>query len=503
MGDVMNWPLRIAIGAAIGLGSSLGQSLATGADFADLLAKVPPSANVLVMLNADQIFQSDVATREHWKQHYDDTYSDSPLLLPPTAQQFVLASDLDLAYMKPRWEVAAMRLSDDPSMGLVARAVHGESDKLSGLETITTPKNALIVKFGPNLFGMMRPASRQAAARWIREASAAKSNTLSPYLATVANIPDQVGTEIMMAIDLTDALNHDRVRQALEKSTILREKSIDLDSAAEIVTSIRGMALGVRVTNRTYGKLKVDFDHDLGKLADVAQPLLLEILRQAGAEIDEFTNWKVATTPKQITIEGELTANGLRRLFSFLELDATAVAVAETAGPTQPSKPDDSEVAKESLKYYQSIARLLNDLSRERDAATYSSIALWFDKYAKRIDRLPTLNIDKDLINYGAYVVARLRDARDAIQGVGIRSGAQSAGVGGYAEFEIFTSQTNAAINDVSAAEAQRRAIRAGERAVGSTDARAVMREIQDESSKVRRQMTDRYKIEFSDTPSK
>ena len=263
------------------------------------------------------------------------------------------------------------------------------------------------------------------------------------------------------------------------------------------------MALGVRVTNRTYGKLKVDFDHDIGKLADVAKPLLLEVLGQAGAQIDEFADWKVATTPKQITIEGELTASGLRRLFSFLELDATAVAVAESAGPTQPSKPDNSEVAQESLKYYQSIARLLNDLSRERDASTYSSIALWFDKYAKRIDRLPTLNIDKDLINYGSFVVGRLRDARDAIRGVGIRTGAESASVGGYGDYEVFGSQMNVASSEVGAVEAERRSIRAVERAQGSTDARAVMRQIQDESTKIRRQMTDRYKIEFSDTPSK
>jgi hypothetical protein len=496
-------PTRVSLCAATVIILSLGQSFVARAGFQDLLAKIPPSANTLVMLNADQIFASDVGTREHWKQHYDDTYADSPLLLPPSAQQFVLAADMDLAYMKPRWEVAAMRLADDPSMGLVARAVHGDRDTLGGLEAITTPKNALIVKFGPNLFGMMRPAGSQAAARWIREASAAKGRALSPYLASVANIPDQVGTEIMMAIDLTDALSRDRVRQALEKSKILREKSIDLDSATDVVTSIRGMALGVRVTNRTYGKLKVDFDHDIGKLADAAKPLLLEVLSQAGAQIDEFADWKVATTPKQITIEGELTASGLRRLFSFLELDATAVAVAESAGPTQPSKPDNSAVAQASLTYYQSIARLLNDLSRERDASSYSSIALWFDKYAKRIDRLPTLNIDQDLINYSSFVVGRLRDARDAIRGVGIRTGAQSAGVGGYGDYEVFGSQMNVASGEVGAAEAERRSIRAVERAQGSTDARAVMREIQDESSRIRRQMTDRYKIEFSDTPSK
>ena len=406
--------------------------------------------------------------------------------------------------MKPRWEVAAMRLSDDPSMNMIARTIGGQRDTLSGLEAITTSKNAVIVKFGPRLFGMMRPAGRQASARWIREATQASQPPLSPYLASVANIPDRVGTEIMMAMDLTDALSPERVRQALEKSETLGQKSIDVKSAAEIVSSIRGMALGIRVTNRTYGKLKIDFDREIGQLAEVGKPLLLEVLRNAGSEIDEFNDWKVETAPKQISIEGELTANGLRRLFSFLELDATAIAVAESASPTQPIKPDNSEVAQTSLKYYQAIMKHLNDLSHERDAVTYSSIALWFDKYAKRIDRLPTLNVDPELVNFGAYAVGRLRDCREAIRGVGIRSGAQTASVGGGSgDYEVYGSQMNAARSDVGAAEAERRSIRAGERAAGSTDVRAIMREVQDESSEIRRKMTDRYKIEFTDAPAK
>ena len=69
----------------VALQCSLMLQPASAADFfEDLLSKLPRSANVLVMLNADQIFVSDVAIRERWKQHYDSTYADSPLLLPPS-----------------------------------------------------------------------------------------------------------------------------------------------------------------------------------------------------------------------------------------------------------------------------------------------------------------------------------------------------------------------------------------------------------------------------------
>ena len=106
------------------------------------------------------------------------------------------------------------------------------------------------------------------------------------------------------------------------------------------------------------------------------------------------------------------------------------------------------------------------------------------------------------------------RNAVDAIRGVGIRSGAQSAQVtsaySGYGDYYLFdaavaysASPMNRATAEVGAVEAQRRAIRAQERAQGTTDARTMMRQITDKTAEIRRQMTDRYMIEFTDRPSR
>jgi hypothetical protein len=488
----------------------IGSSRAAETGFSDLLTKVPASANTLVMLNAEQIFASDVATREGWKERYQATYADTPLLLPPGAQQFVLAAELDLAYMKPRWEVAVMRLRTDPSLELIARKIGGELDSVGGREAISTPKDALITNFGPRLFGIIRPGNRQSAARWIRDAESRRDVELSPYLAATASVPDRVGTEIMLAIDLTDALSPARVREAVEKSPVIRDASLDLDEVADVLASVRGAALGVRVTQRTYGKLKVDFDRDIAVLADVGKPLLLEVLAEAGAEIDEFNDWNVEVTERQIALDGELTRSGLRRLFSFLELDATAVDAATDGGPMEPSgSAAEAATAEKSQQYFQSVTRYLNDLKRERGATTYTSIALWFDKYARRIDRLPILGVDKELVGYGGYVVGQLRDCVEAIRGSGIRSGARSAQVTGgavgsgyyggydYGGYRVFSSSANYAAAQVGAVEQERRAIRAQERGQSSTDVRAIIREIQEETSRIRRSMTERYNVEF------
>jgi hypothetical protein len=311
-----------------------------------------------------------------------------------------------------------------------------------------------------------------------------------------------VGTEIIMAIDLADALNRDRIQSALTNSDVLKKSSVDVAAATDTIASIQGATLGARVTRRVYGALKIDFAGDTAPIASVAKPLLLEVLDEAGAAISDFNTWNVTVAPRRVSIEGELSASGLRRLFSFLELDATAVASDGGASAPSGSQAAAPEAAK-SLQYFQSIQRHLNDLKQEDGARSYGTIALWFDKYARRIERLPILGVDKDLVDYGQFVVQRLRDSVDAIRGVGIRSGAQTASVSGYSDYYVFDSAMNYARSEVSAAEEQRRAIRASERAQGTSDARSMMRVISDKTSAVRRQMTERYGIEFSDFPAR
>jgi hypothetical protein len=200
-------------------------------------------------------------------------------------------------------------------------------------------------------------------------------------------------------------------------------------------------------------------------------------------------------------------------LFSFLEIDGTAVDAdqAEIAASDDPQAP--SEDGYTSLKYFQSVVGYLNDLKRERGASSYYTIALWFDKYARRIDRLPILHVDKDLVDYGKRTVGQLRSCVDAIRGAGISSGARSAqitGSVGYGEYSntydpytLFGNAGSRAQAQVGAVEAERRAIRAQEQGQSSMDVRAIVRQIQDDTSAIRRQMTERYNIEFEDVPKR
>ena len=82
-------------------------------------------------------------------------------------------------------------------------------------------------------------------------------------------------------------------------------------------------------------------------------------------------------------------------------------------------------VAQASQKYFKRVNELLDDLKETKDRSdnyTWGQIGVWMDKYAKKIDQLSVLNVDQELVEYGAHVSDLLRSAYGAIRTVAARS---------------------------------------------------------------------------------
>jgi len=485
------------------------------AQFSDLVERLPAGANTLVVINAEKIFASPVAIKEGWRQNYESAFAAAPLLLPPKAELFVLASKLDLEFMKPKWEVAVMTLSTNPTVDQVAKRIKGTVDRLGGVEAVEGPRGGFIVKFAPNTFGMIVRGDRQEASQWAAKAKTSATVKLSPYLQQAAGYAENVGTEVIFGLDLSNMVRATHVRAKLEELASLKGKQIDLDKLSTLLASIQGVTLGVTIRDKVFGALKVDFGSDTSILAGVAKPLLLEFLAEGGATIDEFQDWKEVVKANRIQIQGELTLTGLRRIFSLIELDASMVAGQPADEKAAPKATDDKEtIAYTSRQYFQTVSKYLKDLRLKKGAKSYGQYGLWFDKYARKIDKLPILNVDPELIDYGQDMANGLRDGTSAIQGVGIRSGAETAQVynqtytrgsyGGYGPvarygrgYRVYGGYGGAFESYTNPVQSQRRAIRAAERAKGSGETRDIMKKIDMETSKIRRTMTERYQIEF------
>ena len=125
------------------------------------------------------------------------------------------------------------------------------------------------------------------------------------------------------------------------------------------------------------------------------------------------------------------------------------------------------------------------------------------------------------MLNYGAYVSQQLRNAATAIQGIGIRSrvrqvdAAQSSGGavpgyyganynGGYAYggnyyygYGGLGYRGNYVQEGLRQQQMARTQVKVQEKAAGTSAARAIIKDITTATATVRREMTQKYKIDF------
>jgi len=186
---------------------------------------------------------------------------------------------------------------------------------------------------------------------------------------------------------------------------------------------------------------------------------------------------------------------------------------------TEPGSEDKQLVIAASQTYFKSITSLLDDLRIKRSSSefvTWGQVGAWFEKYARKIDGLPILNVDAELLDYGAYVGNSLRDAENAMKGIGVRSGYRKtelptqytynvqAGVVGRTGYGPYGYGSGAAYGyrwtaqeDLSAeAQAQAR-VRTQEKIKGNVEANHIAQGIAESTAEVRRRMTEKYQVEF------
>jgi hypothetical protein len=460
------------------------------AQFPELARYVPASANAITLLDTERLLASPLGVRESWKDKYDQAFASGIVTIPPGTQRMILAAELDFEYMKPRWELAVAELTEARSVAQIARATKGVLDPIGETPAVALRDDSYLVELAPKQLGAMSPANRQKVSRWLRDLQQRSVPALSPYLKASLAATDK--SQIVMAFDLEDAIPPDVIRAKLAASAAVADKKVDVDQAANALSSIRGLTLEVAVTGGSYGRLRVHFNEDSAVLAPVALPLLLEILGDLGARIDDLQSWKVAAEPKRITFSGELSMDGMKRVFSLIDNPTSAILATE---PKQQPNKDSQVQAYASQQYFTAINSVLKDVSKEsKKATTISETALWLDKWSRRIDRLPILNVDEELTQFGSAVANALRGMAAAIRGVGINSGARTAAIYNSGSVSSDGYSFYAEWRDV---DGERRAVRAEERAKGAISAREIAAEIEKENSRMRQVMTKKYKLAF------
>lgn len=490
--------------------------------FGDLVGHLPDDSNTLVLFNVEAILASPLAQKGKWREQNENMFAAGLLLVPPQATRFVMASQMDIELMEPHWHAAVMELSQEPSMLTATERYGGNVDEIEGRDAAVLPNNTYVIKFGKAIAGTMFPADRQKVTRWVQEVySGSGRKPLGEYLTEAEGYADKAGTPIILAIELQHVISPKFIRGRLGSMKSLEGKTIDLDQLASVLASIRGITLGVTITDQVFGGLKVDFEQDVSVMRDVAKPLLLEILANHGAMIQEFNDWTVEVGGKEILLKGPLYPSGTQRICSVLDAPAALHPVEQPAS-TGDGQTAQSLVARSTQQYFKMIGQLVTDLRSDYhkdETITSGLIAMWYKKYASKIDALPILHVDPEMVQFGADVANALRQSQDAMQGVGTRSAMR------------ITNKPDAAVYDVAAVSGarvgvgprggwgaqggyayryaydpkaslrlegeQESKIRTQERIRGYGSANQIMQSVETAMANMRRTMTEKYNVEF------
>lgn len=402
-------------------------SFTNAEEFSDMIKRVPESANALVMVNATSIFDSPIAKQEGWAANREKRFGAGLTSLPPRASKLLLAANIDIDSMRPTWEVAIAEMETRTLMSTLAQRFKGSAGTVGNVPSVRLPDDSFVLQFSDGTLGTISPGNRQQVTRWIDEVNPSPS----PYLQQGVHYAD-ASAQIIMLLDLKDAFAAHELD--LEKFESVQKSTVDKAELNQLVASVQGVMLGITFREKAYARLKVDFGQEAALIADMAKPLILDIIGAYGVMIDELPDWTVEVKGKQVFLSGLLTEHGLSRLASLTRLPTTALHAdasllsdspassdqpATTTAPGQAQKPT---VLESTQAYYQSVTHLLENLrAKKSDMKTMGQLAQWFENYGRHVDQLPTLGVDKEMLEYGAYISSQLHGASMGLKGTTIQ----------------------------------------------------------------------------------
>jgi len=473
---------RTVCALALGLASFVGVARADE-PLAELLRRVPGSTNALAVIDVKALNATPIAKREGWRDRRQ-VFTDGTSLLPKNVDRIVMASTIDVSSFRNVWNLALIDLAVNATPEELVAAERGARDQIAGHEVVWTPRDAYLIPLRSRLVAQFSPANRQELARWLRLEKESTVSKLSPFLSRAAGRVGREG-QMVVALDLNDVFLPAAIREFLKASTALSANA-DRDKISQVLSSIEGFRLSASADEEVTGTLVVEFGEAVAPLGEAAKPLLLEAISALGAEIEDLPKWEAISTGTTVVMKGKLSPGAMNRILTLFDLPNQA-DFTSSPGAT-PAEPQNSpkSVAQATKRYYTSIRTILDDLKGQK-ATSQGGVALWYGRYARKIDSLPVLNVDPDLVNWGQQLSNSLRGVSSSFNGVSASTAyRQTISGSGY----YYGTGSN-----LTAADASR--IRKQEDIRALTFSRNTWEQIENQFSEIRKTLTQKYQIEF------
>jgi hypothetical protein len=386
---------------------AVAQSPAAG-PYDDLLKWIPEQANTLLLMDIYELHKSPLGKQEDWAKKHTRVSLGGMSSMSPRISKVVVAAQLNPSTLDYTWQAGVLQLDQGIKDKELSRIVSGTPDSVGGKPIVLSPRNAYFVKFREWVIGMMRPANRQAMSQWVRFARPTGRVVLTPYLMQAQEIAgNEPRPQIVTAVDLSDVMDPEGLSNRLKRARALAGQDIDIEEVTKLFTGLKGVTLTIRVVNIIEGELRVDFSDRPAVIKSVAKRLLLDAVDSAGMAIEDLDNWAAKVDGKSIVLSGPITERGVRMMLSPLLHPTTAASLDNEQAESSGSKKAESAAAA-SQRYFKSVETLLDDLKQQK-VKSYKQQSYWYHEFAEKIDELPMLNVDEDLLKFGSSVSTTLR----------------------------------------------------------------------------------------------
>lgn len=470
---------------------SFGQSAWAG-PYDDHVRLAPESTNLLVLVNAQSIYQSSLGKSEELKQKVKDAFAAGQPVIPPNADRVVMIAEVDpLDSMRPIWDLSVIDLYKAPDVLAFAKREQAPIEHLDGHRIVQTHNGTLVLEVKTQRMLTSALATRQMFSRCLKGAAKGAPLRLSPYLANAADkIPDDA--QVLIGLDLAQVFSPQIVRSLLGKNASPR--------AVECLGSITGLTCAVHFDTARHASIRLDFAEKIDGLGDDPYAAIQPVLEILGFSENRLQIMRAQGRAEShaIVLKGELPPDRLRELFRSLE---TTGAHQDYAEPPPAETTDPMELTKlASQKYLGSLESLLKEL---RESMRRDTIAELSERYARKIDGLPMLNVDADLLNFSGNVTSSLRYQAQSKREAGLRTGVR-ASIPTYTVYGRYGTgyAPNGAYGTYGGWVARRDVpdtigIGTQEQAPATQIRISEWKQIEEGLVKIRRTLTERYKVEF------
>ena len=393
-------------------------------------------------------------------------------------------ADLDLANFRPKWEAGYAVIHRPIDVQSLAETVGGYVDTVEDHQVIFSPRQTYYVPGTdhPERLGILRPTNRSLLAGWL---TPTLNIRYSAFLNSQAEQPESY-LSLMMAVELKNMLSP--IPLAKRLSSIEALKSNAPESVAKVLATIEGLTVIVGRESLQQCIVKFQFSKTPASLEPIAAETLAEILEKNGLAAPEIATWKTTVADNTLSLQGPITQSTLSGLLGVFSLQSQA----ERAAQSRLGDDQEQQVAYRSKHYFDEVNAII-ERTRDHKSQTTGAMASWNDKRARQIDEMGTLNVDPDMVQYGSNVAELLRGNALTVRSTNIQAGKikanQSLDNGYYNDGSGFYN-TNSTVDYQRVTSAMARGNAYG-------DYRQTLNEIDKLTAEVRRQMTQKYQMEF------